>query len=224
MSAKLSVVISTLNAEDGLAAALDSVGGMSDAEPIVSDGGSADGTLSIAEASGATVVIGPKGRGGQLRRGAEAATGDWFLFLHADTVLSPSWRAEVGNYISITSNRKRAGFFRLRLDSQAPQARRVERLVDWRCRTLGLPYGDQGLLISREFYEQIGGYRGLPLMEDVDLVRRIGRKCLHGFDATATTSAAKFERDGWTWRPVRNVTCLILFFLGVPARWIARIY
>jgi hypothetical protein len=117
-----------------------------------------------------------------------------------------------------------AGYFRLRFDSDSARARIVERLAAWRCRTLGLPYGDQGLLIKRAFYEQIGGYRALPLMEDVDLVRRIGRRQLVVLDAEVKTSAARYERDGWTLRPLRNLFCLGLFALGVRPHLIARIY
>lgn len=221
---RISVVIPALNAAAGVARAIESAAGDPVAEIIVSDGGSADETVSIAEAAGARVLNGPKGRGVQLRRGAEAASSEWMLFLHADTVLSPSWRAEAGNFIAIPSNIDRAGAFGFRLDSRTPQACRIERLVAWRCRRLGLPYGDQGLLISRRLYEECGGFEAVPLMEDVALVRRIGRRRLHMFDATATTSAARYERDGWWRRPARNLTCLSLYMIGVPPRLIARLY
>ena len=94
----------------------------------------------------------------------------------------------------------------------------------WRCRVLALPYGDQGLLIARAFYESLGGYRPLPLMEDVDLIRRIGRSRLRMLDATATTSAARYRRDGWTLRPLRNLLCLSLHFAGVPPKALLRFY
>lgn len=224
MTARLSVVIPALNAGETIAAAIDSVAGAPAAEIIVADGGSADGTTSIAEELGAHVVTGAHGRGAQLGAGAAAAQGDWLLFLHADTVLAPTWRAEAGNFMSIPFNAGRAAAFRFRLDSRSHRARKLERRVAWRCRTFGVPYGDQGLLISRKLYDAVGGYEPVPLMEDVGIVRRIGRKRLHLFDAAATTSAAKFERGGWTARPARNLACLALYFLGVPPRLIARLY
>ncbi|WP_417516295.1 TIGR04283 family arsenosugar biosynthesis glycosyltransferase [Minwuia sp.] len=224
MTKRLTVIVPALNAEAGLARTLESIDGSPVTEVIVVDGGSTDATRTIAGATGATIIDAPRGRGTQLRAGAEAAQGDWLLFLHADTVLSPSWRAEAGNFMAMPANERRAAAFTFRLDSRKAEARRVERLVNWRCRKLGLPYGDQGLLISRQLYGELGEYPDVPLMEDVALVRRIGRKRMHLFDATATTSAEKFERDGWTARPARNITCLILYFLGMPPRWIARLY
>jgi hypothetical protein len=87
-----------------------------------------------------------------------------------------------------------------------------------------LPYGDQGLLLPRTLLEAIGGVRPLPLMEDVDLVRRLGRRRLVGLEAAAVTSAARWERDGWYRRSLRNLGCLALYAAGVPPRVIARIY
>ena len=93
-----------------------------------------------------------------------------------------------------------------------------------RCRRFGLPYGDQGLLISRAHYERLGGFRPLPLMEDVDLVRRIGRNDLVPLEADAITSAARYRRDGWWFRPLRNLTCLSLYFAGLPPQALRRLY
>jgi hypothetical protein len=118
----------------------------------------------------------------------------------------------------------RAHYGRFALDSAAPQARRLERLVAWRCRRLGLPYGDQGLLISRALYDAVGGYRPLPLMEDVDLVRRLGRARLAPLPVAMRTSGARWEREGWWRRSARNLACLALYFLGVPPARIARLY
>jgi hypothetical protein len=89
---------------------------------------------------------------------------------------------------------------------------------------LALPYGDQGLLIHRDLYDQLGGYRPLPLMEDVDLVRRIGRRRLTVLPVRAETSARRWRQDGWLARSARNLVCLALFFVGVPAARIARLY
>ncbi|HEY9554026.1 TIGR04283 family arsenosugar biosynthesis glycosyltransferase [Allosphingosinicella sp.] len=214
----LSIVIPTLNADDHLPACLDAVRG--DNEIVVVDGGSADASAVVAEAAGARVVRTARGRGTQLRAGAETARGDWLLFLHADTRLGAGWRETAAMYMA--SRPGAPACFRFRLDDDAWQARIIERGVAARARLLGLPYGDQGLLVSRERYEAAGGYRDLPLMEDVDLVRRLRR--VRVLDADAITSAARWRRDGWFRRSARNAVCLGLYRAGVPVHRIARVY
>ncbi len=216
----LAVVIPTLDAAGSLAATLASLapGRALIDEIVVVDGGSTDATVSVAEVGGARVLRAPRGRGGQLRAGVAATGAPWLLMLHADTRLSPGWPA------ALPADGGRAGWFRLRLDDPDPAARRVERLANWRARRLGLPYGDQGLVLARGLYEATGGYRDLPLMEDVDLARRIGRRRLAPLDAEALTSAARYRRDGYWRRPLRNLACLSLFLAGVSAERVARLY
>jgi len=221
---RLSIVIPTLNAAAGLGATLAALAEARDAEIVVADGGSRDGTSALAEAAGACVVAAPRGRGLQLAAGAAAAHGDWLLFLHADTVLPPGWAEAVATFVDDPANAGRAGYFAFRLDDDDPRARRLERAVAWRCRRLALPYGDQGLLIGRTLYDAIGGFRPLPLMEDVDLVRRLGRERLAALPVAAVTSAARYRRDGYWRRPLRNLTCLSLYFLGLSPERIARLY
>jgi rSAM/selenodomain-associated transferase 2 len=189
-------------------------------ELIVVDGGSTDDTAALAESSGARLVRSARGRGVQLAAGAAAATGDWLLFLHADTRLAPGWREAAERHA--TRHPGKAACFRLRLDAGEWQARLVEAGVALRVRLLGLPYGDQGLLISRRQYEAVGGYRPLPLMEDVDLARRIGR--IEPLQVEATTSAERWRRDGWVRRSGRNLACLALYRLGMSAERVARLY
>jgi rSAM/selenodomain-associated transferase 2 len=211
----ISVVIPTLNAAKTLAGTLQSV--IEADEVVVVDGGSSDGTPALASDLGARVFHAERGRGAQLNRGVQMAGGDWLLLLHADTRLAPGWRLAM-------PAAGRAGYFRFALDSKDPRARRLERLVTWRCRVLALPYGDQGLLIDRDLLLRVGGIRTLPLMEDVDLVRRLGRRRLVALDVAAVTSAEKWRRQGWYWRSLRNLGCLALYFAGVPPRLIARLY
>jgi len=217
----LSIVIPALNAAATLPATLAALSGTA-GEVVVADGGSGDGTTGLAGASGARVLVAPRGRGTQLAAGAAAARGAWLLFLHADTRLAPGWEAVAAAHMRTRPDA--AGFFRFRLDSADPRARRLERAVAWRCRALALPYGDQGLLIHRGLLARAGGIRPLPLMEDVDLVRRLGRARLVALAADAVTSASKWERDGWYRRSARNLCCLGLYLCGVPPRAIARLY
>lgn len=227
----ISVVIPTLNAEDGLAhtlAALVSaaVDGLV-REVIVVDGGSTDRTLDIADDAGAEIVRCPPGRGVQLMNGADKARFPWLLFLHADTTLEPGWHGEVAAYIERIEAGLRppsAAAFRFALDDEGLAPRLVEAGVSLRCALLGLPYGDQGLLISARLYREIGGYRPMPLMEDIDIVCRLGRRRIVMLPSRAITSAARYRRNGYSRRVVRNLSCLALYFLGMPAQRIARLY
>jgi rSAM/selenodomain-associated transferase 2 len=222
----LSIVIPTLNSERTLGATVEALvpGALSGlvSQLVISDGGSSDATLAIADAVGAEVVTGTAGRGLQLARGGQAARGRWLLFLHADTVLAPGWTDKTRHFIE--AGEARAACFRYRLDDRRLRARAVETIVGLRCWLFVLPYGDQGLLISRRLYDQLGGYQPMPLMEDVDLVRRIGRRRLSVLDHDAVTSAARYARDGYLRRTTRNLACLGLWYAGMAPERIARIY
>jgi rSAM/selenodomain-associated transferase 2 len=222
---RISVIIPTLDAAEelpGTLAALAEFGLLR--EIIVSDGGSRDDTVAIADAAGARLIAGPRGRGIQLIAGAAAAAGEWLLFLHADCRLAPVWEGAAAEFLVRPGASARAGYFRFALDDTDPAARRLERIVAWRCRALGLPYGDQGLLIARNLYDAVGGFAPIPLMEDVDLARRLGRHRLAPIAAQAISSARRYRRDGYLRRSLRNLLCLSLYFAGVPPRRIARLY
>jgi glycosyltransferase involved in cell wall biosynthesis len=216
----LTVVIPTLDAAGTLARTLGGVGGCA---VVVADGGSRDGTAEIAAGLGALVVAAPRGRGAQLAAGVATAGTAWVLLLHADTRLDNGWRAAAEAFMGDPDNAGRAGYFRFALDSEDRRARRLERMVAWRCRFLGLPYGDQGLLVARATLAAVGGIRPLPLMEDVDLAQRLGGR-LVGLAPQAVTSAARWEAEGWYRRSARNLLCLGLWRAGVPARVVKRIY
>ena len=227
----LSVIIPTLNAEQGLAATLTAlvpaaVDGLV-REVIIVDGGSGDRTMHIADDAGATLLRSESGRGRQMNAGAGRARHEWLLFLHADTVLEAGWEREIATLIERVDTGTRpltAAAFRFALDDVGFKPRVLECLVALRCLALRLPYGDQGLLISRRLYEQVGGYRAMPLMEDVDLVRRLGRGRMVLLRSRAITSAVRYRRDGYASRALRNFACLMLFYLRVPAARIVRIY
>lgn len=220
---ELAALLPTLNAAATLGGTLAALAGQVD-EILVADGGSSDATAAIAAAAGASLVPAPRGRGSQLAAGTQAVIAPWILVLHADTMPGPGWREAAATFMGDPANADRAAYFRFALDDASPQARRLERAVAWRCRALGLPYGDQGLLIRRDYLIGLGGYRPIPIMEDVDLVRRIGRRRLVAIDIPFVTSAERWRRDGWMRRSARNLACLALWRLGVPPERIARLY
>ncbi|HUA76611.1 MAG TPA: glycosyltransferase, partial [Acetobacteraceae bacterium] len=170
MNTDLTVIIPTLDAAALLPASLAALQGE---RVLVVDGGSRDRSGAIAAALGAWVIATAGGRGAQLAAGVAKADTPWVLLLHADTRLEEGWRAAADAFMDEPDNAGRAGYFRFALDSADPRARRLERMVAWRCRVLDLPYGDQGLLVARATLASVGGIRALPLMEDVDLARRL---------------------------------------------------
>ena len=227
----LTVIIPTLNVdkvlESTLTALMPAVMSGLIKQLVVSDGGSSDHTVAIADEAGADIVVGPQGRGTQLALGASKARGDWLLFLHADTLLEPGWDLEVQQFITdaqVAGDLERVAYFRFRLNDRQSAARWLERIVSARCRVLALPYGDQGLLISKSFYQSVGGFKDVPLMEDVDFVRRIGRRRLVALRHAAITSAARYRREGYLKRVLRNAGCLAMWFFGVRPERIARFY
>ena len=221
----LSIVIPTLNEATVIGARLDQIAAADVAgEVIVADGGSADDTVALAEKRGVRIIIGPAGRGLQLAAGAKVATGSWILFLHADTKPGPGWATVIKRFMEKPENRFRAGYFRFVLDDSARAAKCLERLVDWRCRIFNLPYGDQGLLINSEFYERLGGFPAIPLMEDVALIRAIPGHRLEELSCIAQTSAKRYQREGYVIRSAKNIFLLFLYFLGLSPGFLAKLY
>jgi glycosyltransferase involved in cell wall biosynthesis len=218
----ISVVIPTVNSERLLPRCFDSLinaavrGVVRDV--IVSDAGSTDATLAIADAAGAHIVHARKGRGLQLAEGAAAAKSDWLLFLHPETALEPGWEVEAESFVSQAAmERPRAAVFRFALEDFGGEARRAEFRANLRTSLFALPYGDQGLLISKRLYQKIGGYRGLADMEDADLVRRIGRRRLVGLRARAV-NIARPQKSTW-----RGLALLVLHALRIPSGVLAKL-
>jgi len=224
----ISVVIPTLDAARHLPRALASLmtGLMAGLikQVVVSDGGSGDETLAIADAAGCDIVETERGRAKQLRAGADAAKGKWLLFLHADTALAPGWEREAERFINAPQSRKKAAVYKLAFDDDSPQAQRVVFWARLRARVMKLPYGDQGLLISRFLYDGVGGYPDIPLMEDVEIMRRIGPERLVLFETKAVTSAEKYRRDGYDKRAWRNLGLMARYMMGADPVELAKAY
>ena len=226
----ISVVMPTLNAQARLAQSLEAlVPAVKDGlvrEVVIVDGGSRDATLDIAEGFGAKTVTAPPGRGAQLAAGARAAKGKWLFFLHADTVMEEGWADEAAAHMRDAPGS--AAVFTLAFNEKKSAAKFVSTGAMLRTRLFKLPYGDQGLLISRALYDEVRGYRDLPLFEDVDLVKRIvkagGRGALKILSSTATTSAERYERLGYARCVFRNLWLLARYHMGAPPDELAKAY
>jgi rSAM/selenodomain-associated transferase 2 len=217
----VSVVMPALDEERALRAGLDAVLTAAD-EVIVSDGGSRDGTVALARQRGATVVTGPAGRGPQLNRGAAAARGDVFLFLHADTTLPAGAAASVRQAIAGGAC---GGAFPVRFDVDRPVYRFGAAMVNWRTRRSRLPLGDQAQFATREAFAEIGGFRDWPILEDLDFARRLKRHGPIAVLATpVVTSARRFEARGPARTVALNWLLWSLFLCGVSPHRLARLY
>jgi rSAM/selenodomain-associated transferase 2 len=170
-AADWSVVVPVLNEAGELGGLL---AGLADAGEVwVVDGGSDDGSRTIARLMGAHVVSGVRGRGIQLQRGAAEASRPFLLLLHGDVRLPEDWAAQLA--AALEQPGVVAAAFRLRVRGPGWRLRLLERLVDLRSGWGQRPYGDQGLALQRSTYLAVGGVRPLPLMEDLELVERLAR-------------------------------------------------
>jgi glycosyltransferase involved in cell wall biosynthesis len=218
----ISVVIPTQNSEKLLPRCFDSliaaaVRGVV-REVIVSDCESSDATLSIADGAGAHIVCGGKTRSGQMAEGAAVAKSDWLLFLHPETALETGWEVEAESFIDqAVMERPRAAVFRFALEEFGGEARRAEAKAALRTAMFALPFGNQGLLISKRLYQKIGGYRPVASMEDADIVRRIGRRRLVGLRSRAINVARRPEGR------LRGFALTLLHALRVPSRVVAKL-
>ena len=226
MTPRLSVIIPTLNEERRIGGQLSRLAAMPGIhEVIVADGGSDDRTADRVRAVGtARLVFAPRGRGRQMNVGAQAATGDVLLFLHADAVPPPDAALRIS--AALADSRVVGGAFWIRTVAEGAGGwpARLLWLADLRSRYSRLPYGDQALFVRRDMFDRVGGFAPVPLFEDLDLsrrLRRVGR--LHLVRAPVEVSGRRFMA-----RPIRYA-CLMnvmpaLYRLGVPPATLARMY
>ena len=223
MPAPISIIIPTLNSETDLRETLGSLfEGIENSlirELIISDGGSTDKTKSIAYEVGAVLIEGPCSRGLQISKGVDKSRGDWILILHADTSLSLDWSVNLLQKI----DRDFAYYFKLKFKSNSSFARILEYWVQIRSKFLGLPYGDQGLLIHRDLLNDLGGFPKIPLMEDVALARKLKSKT-KSLHILAHTSAEKYHKNGWLRQIMINFYLLAQYFLGKDPHQLFKVY
>lgn len=221
-AAKLSVIIPTLNEQEALPRTLEDLGNIAGIEVIISDGGSTDNTVDVCRGV-AKVISSVPGRGRQLNAGAAEASGDILLFLHADTILSENWNDKI---LSALSNKEVVGgAFSLSIDSDRLSHKIISSAANIRSKITGVPYGDQGIFARRSIFEKIGGFKEIPIMEDVDLMRRlkkVGRVVL--LRDKVKTSARRWEKEGVVYTTIRNWLLICLYYMGVPPDRLYRLY
>ena len=223
MPAPISIIIPTFNSEIALRETLSSFfEGIENGlirELVISDSSSTNEIKLIANEVGAYFIEGPCSRGLQISKGIDNSKGDWILILHADTTLSLGWSTKLLQKI----DKNFAYYFKLKFKSKSPFARILEYWAQIRSKFLGLPYGDQGVLIHRDLLNTIGGFPKIPIMEDVALADRLTGK-IKPLDVLAYTSAEKYHKNGWLRQSMNNFLTLAKYRLGKDPHQLFKLY
>jgi uncharacterized protein len=221
--AGISVIIPALNEAHHIAGTISSIGHGHNTQIIVADGGSSDDTVSIAESLGATVIASSPPRSRQMNMGADAATKDVLLFLHADTRLPENFDKSV--FFALKQPGVAAGAFELCIDSPGAFLRFIEYVANRRSRHLKMPYGDQAMFMLTEIFHQIGGFPDMPIMEDFELIRRL-RKIgdVVTVSEPVVTSSRRWLNHGILKTTLINQLIVLSYYMGVSTDAIARLY
>lgn len=219
----ISIIIPTLNEASGLEACVLALGSTRDFELIIVDGGSLDETVTIAQGLKATVLTTPACRAIQLNAGANVATNDIFLFLHADTILPKDWRDHV--HETLQNPGIVLGAFQFGLGDQGFKFRLIERLANFRSEFFQMPYGDQAMFVTRGTFHKARGFPEISIMEDYAFcraVRKFGK--IKTVDSMVMTSGRRWRRLGFIKTTFVNQLVIFLFNIGAPHRVLRRIY
>jgi rSAM/selenodomain-associated transferase 2 len=220
---KVSIIVPTLNEAQGLTETLTQIQQLSPYELVVSDGGSYDCTLKIAEEFTEHVINGSAGRALQMNAGARVATGDIFLFLHADSRIEPASYEKM--LYSLGGSEKIGGAFSLCIDSDKWSLRLITGLANLRSNYFGMAYGDQAFFVKKSTFQQMNGFTELPICEDIDFfkrLRKMGPVIL--LKEKTFTSSRRWLKEGIWFTTLRNILIATLFKLGFPTRILTKWY
>jgi rSAM/selenodomain-associated transferase 2 len=220
----LSIIIPTLNEGGALGTTLEAIFRLSGRfEVIVADGGSEDETVLIARRFGARIIKTKRGRGLQMHKGARIALGEVLWFVHADTIVPPEGASLILEALSQDSE-VIGGNFNIRFDGE----KRAARFLTWlypQLRKLGLYYGDSAIFVRASVYREVGGFKPLPLFEDLDLVRRLktGGRLVH-LPSAVITSSRRFEGRSFALTFARWAILQALYWAGISPHLLNRLY
>jgi rSAM/selenodomain-associated transferase 2 len=222
-----SIIVPVLNEKDGIRSLVQHLKDISAGESveiIVVDADTAGGTISKIQSGEIVKLLSPKGRGIQMNRGAEVAKGNVLLFLHADTFLPQNALAHLKH--ALTDDTCVGGAFDLGIDSERILLRLTAWCASLKHRMTRIPYGDQAISIRSDFFRDIGGYREVPLFEDVELMKRIKKlkKKITIIRYRTRTSPRKWEKEGILYTIIRNWTLQALYLLGASPEFLVKYY
>jgi len=224
---KISIIVPVLNEQGQINSFLEKIKDQNydgNFEVIIVDGDSHGGTINAVRDTSVICTTSPKGRGQQMNAGAVMARGEILIFLHADTILPDNALGKISRALQDTDYV--GGAFDLKIDSDRLFLKYISVRASLRSRWNRIPYGDQAIFLKKKYFDEIGGFKEIPLMEDVDLMRRIkkdGKKIIILSDKV-TTSARRWESDGALYTTIRNQVLVRLFYLGVSPHKLAKYY
>lgn len=224
---KFSIIVPVLNEQGQINSFIDKIkdqGFDGYFEIIIVDGDSQGGTINAITDHSVICITSPKGRGQQMNAGAAVARGETLIFLHADTTLPDNALRKISQ--ALQDQDFVGGAFDLKIDSDRLFLKYISARASFRSRRNRIPYGDQAIFIRKKYFDQLGGFKKIPLMEDVDLMRRIkkdGKKIVILPDKV-TTSARRWESEGALYTTMRNLILVRLFYLGVSPHKLAKYY
>lgn len=223
----ISIILPVLNEADGINEIISHLRALdpeSHSEIIVVDADPKGSTISAINDGAVHKIMSEQGRARQMNRGAQIASGDVLLFLHADTVLPPNASPLIREYMN--GNLFVAGAFDLGFNTRRKIFRITEMYVFLRTRLTKVPFGDQAIFVRRRYFENIGGYQDIPIMEDVELMKRIrrlgGRICI--IPVKVSTSPRRYEQEGILFCMLRNWALQLLYTFGVSPERLAKLY
>ena len=220
---KVSIIVPTLNEELVLGNTLTQIQQLSPHELIVSDGGSNDYTCRIADRFSHRVITGSAGRALQMNAGANEATGDLLLFLHADSRIEPESYRKMLEYMK--NPKWIGGAFTLCIESGKWSLKLIALLANIRSKYFGLAYGDQGFFVRKEVFKDMNGFSPIPICEDLDFYYRLRKKgSVILLKEKAHTSPRRWINEGIFFTTVRNFIIAVLFGLGFPPHILTKWY
>jgi rSAM/selenodomain-associated transferase 2 len=226
-SVQLSIIVPVFHEEENIRDLIERLNRLDidkKSEVIVVDGAPEKDTLGAIDGNHVMKISCERGRAKQMNAGASAARGKVLIFLHADTELPVQALAKI--HALMERSGYVGGAFDLGIKSNKFIFRVIEKLASWRSRLNRIPFGDQAIFVRREYFNKIGGYKEIPVMEDAELMRRIKKSGdpIWIFPERVMTSPRRWEKEGVVYCTLRNWTLQVLYFLGVSPHKLAAFY
>tara|TARA_E500000178_G_scaffold282755_1_gene283431 strand:+ start:99 stop:779 length:681 start_codon:yes stop_codon:yes gene_type:complete len=220
----VTLIIPTLNEETNIKLIHRNSKYFSTGKVIIVDGGSEDNTKNCIKKLDLKLIEMSASRGKQLKKGAQKSNSTWLFFMHADSLINKENISEIKKFITLKKNKNRVAFFRLKFNDEGVWSKIISSWTNIRSLIFGLPFGDQCLLIKRTFYFELGGHTDIKIMEDMDLILKIPRKCKTLFKASIVTSFDKYKKIGILKLSILHFLCQLLFILNINNNIIYKIY